>query len=374
MDYWHQKQIIKNIFALNYLSFRALAVLVSVLFIVTLGQFRWLRSSDGGIEHVRYYDYFDNYAALSEIIKGANKPNPIRAGAIELPAVMLQSYGFETVDGHGAIFFRRYKEIFKEIILDQLTTQAAKDSYDNNWYDYLLRNNGPLCLPLLEMLNVRYLLSPSRITYLEAYGCSVVEIWPDRTKLLPRQYNDPLFLYELPNWFPRGYLVSRSVVLPSDNQILSEMRRHSSNDLRQMVFLKEGEFPKRVLSELNNCNDSQAQAAIIKYKPDYIVFKVKTKGPKILVISNNFHSKWEAYIDGIKTEVFRVNHALQGVFINKPGEFRVTLQYHDPLLWFSHAAIPVGVLFQLIGFSLCAPSNWRDSLRIRRRVKEDLPG
>lgn len=70
-------------------------------------------------------------------------------------------------------------------------------------------------------------------------------------------------------------------------------------------------------------------AHIVSYKPQEVIVKTKSDKPKILVLSDNYYSGWEARVDGEKSTILRANYTFKAVALS-PGEHLVKF-YYDPL-------------------------------------------
>ncbi|MDE2803569.1 MAG: hypothetical protein OXN18_00330 [Gemmatimonadota bacterium] len=64
--------------------------------------------------------------------------------------------------------------------------------------------------------------------------------------------------------------------------------------------------------------------------PGHRRLTVRSDGPALLVVSENWFPGWEAEVDGRSTPVHRVNLTLQGVEIPGPGEHSVVLRFTAP--------------------------------------------
>ena len=86
------------------------------------------------------------------------------------------------------------------------------------------------------------------------------------------------------------------------------------------------------------------------FEPDERVLSVRTSGPALLVVSENWFPGWVAEVDGEPADVHRANLTLQAVRIPAAGEHTVALRFTAPTvgraLWISvGAAVAVVLLF-----------------------------
>ena len=84
------------------------------------------------------------------------------------------------------------------------------------------------------------------------------------------------------------------------------------------------------------------------YAPDERALRIRTTGPALLVVSENWFPGWVAEVDGEPADVHRVNLTLQAVRIPAAGDHGVTLRFTAPTvrsaLWISVGAVLVVVL------------------------------
>lgn len=84
------------------------------------------------------------------------------------------------------------------------------------------------------------------------------------------------------------------------------------------------------------------------YEPDERTLRVRTSGPALLVVSENWFPGWVAEVNGEPADVRRANLTLQAVRIPTAGEHTVTMRFTAPsvrsALWISLAAAAVVLL------------------------------
>jgi len=288
---------------------------------------------------------------------------------------------------------KSYKEFFREIIRPQLQTEKQSVQFDTYWYNLYLRDEditpysknkesskGLFNLPLLLMTNTKYIISRYRDPYLESISEKIIEAQSDNLtkpsllknvfkttdkylnkpffkRLIPDKianiqedslfekiYCPKYFVYQLSNYFARGYLASNAVLLESDNAVLSELSVQPIESLKNNVFfLKKDVTTAKILNEKRTLSEDD-RIDLIHYSPDKLIFKGVIASPRILVISNNYHPNWKAIVNGKEQKIYRANHTFQSVFLEKAGNFNVTLIYRDPLLWKIHWLVLIGII------------------------------
>lgn len=394
--YFCKKTIdIKNRGVVSYTKI-LLSIFVISLFLVAIMQFRLIRLPDESVPYRRFFDSHSIFTFLKEKENGT----PFRVGTLSDMPMITQSYGIETVDGRGPIQPKYYKEYFREIIRPQFKTDKDECYFNTYWYQLYLRDprffreysdkkeNGILLnMPLLLMINTKYVVSWSRDSYLDSVSEKVIESKCDslvRPGFMDRFLREisfiikspvlktfvgkdlkeknidslfewvncpTLFIYRLKDAFERGYVAKNAIILPSDGDILNALAKQPIGAFKENVFFSAqdsaalGAFLKKQ-KDFSKNNDYKLR--IKYYSPDRIVFDGVVSFPCILVVTNNYHPNWCATVNGKKTKIYRANHAFQAICIEDIGKFRSVFEYHDPMLWKTHYAIPFGLVLILI--------------------------
>ena len=79
----------------------------------------------------------------------------------------------------------------------------------------------------------------------------------------------------------------------------------------------------------------------ISYGDNYINGTINSENSGILQITTSYSDGWKAYVDGVETEVFRVNKAFIGINVEE-GEHIIEFKYETPYL-------KLGLIFSIIG-------------------------
>lgn len=361
-----------------------------ILFIIMFGQFKITRILK--FENYPYKRFYESQPVFNDLRKEA-EGDPFRVVTTLSFSMVPQSYGLETSESRSPIMPKSYKEFFREIIRPQLQTEKQSVQFDTYWYHLYLRDeditpysknkessNGLFNLPLLLMTNTKYIISRYRDPYLESISKKVIEaqsdnftkpsllknvfktadkylnnpffkrLIPDKVaniqedSLFKKMYCPSYFVYQLSNYFARGYLASNAVLLESDNAVLSELSVQPIESLKNNVFfLKEDVTTAKILNEKRTLSEDD-RIYLIHYSPDKLIFKGVIASPRILVITNNYHPNWKAIVNGKEQKIYRANHTFQSVFLEKAGNFNVTLIYRDPLLWKIHWLVLIGII------------------------------
>lgn len=315
---------------------------------------------------IPYQRFYRNHAELERLASEAGK-EVFRVGSVDSMVFIPQSYGLETVDQRGPLFNKHYKQFFQAIIQPQLDDPKDRKSFQDYWYNLYLtpfhnpsseRSGASWNMPLLLMMNVKYLISGKPITGIEPYGdlVAVDQGQGGLGGLFPRNINRlyqlPLWIYRLREPFPRGFLASQAIILPNSQEVLRQLSRESQENLRQSVWFNAQDVPGETFPQhpvpVSGRGD---RLRLTEYRPDRLVFQGNAVQPVFLVVTNNFDRGWRARLNGAEVPIWRANHAFQAVLINPPGPFQVELNYYDPAVWWLHIGLMAG-LGLIIGSTL----------------------
>jgi hypothetical protein len=162
---------------------------------------------------------------------------------------------------------------------------------------------------VLSMLNVRFLLSPSRI---DALGAPL--------------YQSDGFVYSYPDSLPRAWAVRR-VEPVADFSALT--RRFESDSFRpgETALAYPGQGPSRV-------DYASGRVTLTGRGPGSLRLRVDAEGDAFVVVSETaFPPGWMATVDGRPTPIHRVDHVLMGVEVPVGGH-DVAFAMKDPArLW-----------------------------------------
>ena len=316
-----------------------------------------------------YRRMYENHQELYEIAEEQGSDVFRVACAGVHPAVPL-SYGLETAGQRGALFNKYYKQFIKTVITPQLASPEAEKSFDTYWYEvFLTPFPKKTCaspanwwnMPLLHMLNVKYLISDKPIEGIEEFADLYAETKGTglpfeflRRSRFNRFFTMPLWIYRLREAFPRGYLAGIPVVLEKREEVLQQLAEQTLTDLHNKVFLYAEDVDslnRQKVSAKASDRFTNGSVQIAEYGSDRIIFIGVAGSPCFLVITNNYDPKWSAYVNGKKAPVYRANHAFQTVYIDEAGPFQVVMEYKESTVWWLHVAIFAGLaLFVVCGF------------------------
>ena len=116
--------------------------------------------------------------------------------------------------------------------------------------------------------------------------------------------------YELSDVFPRAWVVKDFINTPANNKKSAELLLDNNfNPLEKAIV--NGESP--ILPQ--GSENSKAEVTEIKNHS----MKIKTSSAGLLVVSDTWYPKWKAKVDGLESNVLRVNNSMRGIISPRAG-------------------------------------------------------
>ncbi len=193
-------------------------------------------------------------------------------------------------------------------------------------------------LPYYSMLGVRYIILPVE---LDLSGGDPLD--------LPLVYNKEVRIYENRDALPRAFVSYSFSVEPSIEEAQKNFRGDRILLDRDPGTIKPLKTAKPV-----------SEAVIKEYGPNRVVLEAVSQGPGILVLSDVYYPGWEAYVDGVKKEIYRVNGIVRGVPIDK-GRHKVVFVYRPA--GFRNGLLLSGLALAITGFMISIGSDKRGPVR-----------
>jgi uncharacterized membrane protein YfhO len=233
---------------------------------------------------------------------------------------------------------RGYDSVFSA---DYARMMSAIGEQDQLRYNRIapLRSAGALDSPLLDMFNLRYVLTEVRIV-------------SPRWRLV--QGSGTARVYENLEVLPRAWLITHESTVTAEDPVAAML----DHDPRFHVIVETDDAPATLGSPVPG---RPVAAEILSYQNNRVTLEVETDAPAWLVLADSFDPGWRAWAmapgsDGQRQalEVHRVNGALRGVLL-EPGHWQVEYRYRPPGLvaglLLSLAASIVLVVLLLMGRS-----------------------
>ncbi|MBI4531665.1 MAG: hypothetical protein HY709_09080, partial [Candidatus Latescibacteria bacterium] len=208
--------------------------------------------------------------------------------------------------------------------------------FTNKRYDEIQKSEHFGTMPILNFLNTKYIVSK------EPLSISGVE------EVLNA---DGMIVYKNSNALPWFFLVGNHRVVSEGKAI--NLLTDPTFDPRTTLLLEED-------PGISSHNDTSPAGRVEKL--DYqeyagsIQLRVDAKRPAFLVVCENYHPKWRAFIDGKETKIYRADHVWKAVRV-EAGIHTVEFRYRSLLAtvcrWvsFSSSITTLGVIAVVAGRS-----------------------
>jgi hypothetical protein len=186
-------------------------------------------------------------------------------------------------------------------------------------------------LPLLDMLNVKYVLTGRPVNL---KGLSWVLDGPGTSKLYQNHYS-----------LPRAFLVHQFEVLKSDQEFARAFHELTF-DPKNTILLEREPTSFVELQKQPTLPNVESAVRVLSYEHNRIVFEVETPEAALLFMSETYYPGWRAYVSGQRTEILRANYTFRAIPLG-PGSHRVELRC-EPLSFRIGVAVSFLTIFLLI--------------------------
>jgi len=124
-----------------------------------------------------------------------------------------------------------------------------------------------------------------------------------------------------------AWFVTELVAVNSRDEEITQLKEL---DTKNKAVINTADFAD--VSPLAFRSDSLATITVLDYMPDRIRYRSQTSAPAAAVFSEMYYAPgWDAYIDGIKTSHFRVNHALRALLVPE-GEHEIEFLFQPEVV------------------------------------------
>ena len=201
------------------------------------------------------------------------------------------SYYMKSIGGYHAAKLRRYQELIEAHIspeMQALITAVGEATGD------MTKVNGDSIYPVLNMLNTKYFIVPLQ--------------------------NGQTVPIENPYTYGNAWMVDRVTYVDNANQELDAL---SHTDLRHEAIAD------RRFSEQLGQSTGQDTLSVVKitaYEPNQLTYDVQSGKGGVVVFSEIYYPGWTATVDGVETELGRVDYVLRALNV-KPGHHTVVLSF-----------------------------------------------
>ncbi len=192
---------------------------------------------------------------------------------------------------------------------------------------FLANTNNISTLPLMRMMNIKYILSPQVINHSE-----LEEVFSDNMQTGSGKY--PIWIYNISDSMSRAWFVD-NVEVVDENDLWANLLNESFDPLK-IAFVSEP------ISEQFN---SIGEITSAEYTPNYIKMVTKNSETGFMVVSEvHYPLRWKANIDGISVNTFETNGIIRGIVV-PAGEHIIEFEYDK-------SVFHKGILISILSFSL----------------------
>jgi hypothetical protein len=239
--------------------------------------------------------------------------------------------GLQSIQGYNAVHLATYDEYIKAL------NGSFHGYHDADIYP------GGLHSPLLDLLNVRYIVVP-RVTQQDQTALRELK------DTHPRVYSDDrVEVLENQDALPRAWIVHSARRTPPKEAL--ELLSTGAVDPRRTALLE------RRPPELAESDDLSAdRTSVAAYEADRIRLKTSTGAPGLLMISEMYYPAWKAYLDGRPVPLYDGDYMLRAVPV-PAGDHTVELRYESPAL---NAGIAISLVFctALVALVVARVRSW----------------
>ncbi len=189
-------------------------------------------------------------------------------------------------------------------------------------------------LNLLSLANTKFILSRIRLVdedlvpimtpRREFYTKDTDRISRNILRLEENFKGKDFFVYENKSYLPRFFIADELHTFDTPATLLDAMSKADAATLKKTAFVQKRHLKGIKSHELNV---TSYNIDIKEYSPDRIKLEIQLTGQGILVVSNVFTPYWRVKINGREGEVFPVDYAFWGVFLD--SDVRDVVFYYD---------------------------------------------
>ncbi len=228
-------------------------------------------------------------------------------------------YGLEGISGADALVSKHYRELLDASPINRIW----------GWFTMVRNQELPELDPLLNILSVEYLMSMRHLVP-TLYDNAVVHS-SDLT-IVQRQGRWPraFFSNEVKCYGTAEELMAMIVQKPSVP--IAAVQRQSTDDCDPPVVPQ-------------NLQPALVGGTQFTLTPNTTGFSISAPSPGVVVLSEAYYPEFhQAFLNGVRIETFRANHAFIGISIEKAGEYKILVRFRPEVWTLSLYLFSVGLL------------------------------
>lgn len=236
-------------------------------------------------------------------------------------------YGFYDIQGSNALLVDKF---------GRLTELIDPNMYIGNKKVISLSSHEALASPMLDLLNVRYILSTHFLPDQPETGVEESSV----NLGMKRVYAGEINLYENLEAMPRAFLVHGAENVGNEAECLRRMGERTVDYRKTALLLDDPPFPLP-----READRVESEVEIVHYGLNDVEIATESDLDGILFLSDLFYPGWKCRVDGEPVKIYRANYVFRGIPL-RAGEHSVRFTYR-PTWWIPGLAVS---LLGLLGF------------------------
>jgi Bacterial membrane protein YfhO/Dolichyl-phosphate-mannose-protein mannosyltransferase len=161
-------------------------------------------------------------------------------------------------------------------------------------------------------------------------------------------------VYENTKALPRAWFARRATIESSVDALriikTGKMKDGAPFDPSETVLFEKEDFDNREFVPPQIGDPANAEAKVVRYEPQRIELRTRNSQPGFLVLSEIYYRGWEAWIDGRRAPVERVNYLLRGLAV-PAGDHHIEFVFRQSSFLAGAVLSLFGVLLLFVGAS-----------------------
>lgn len=249
-----------------------------------------------------------------------------------------ETLGLESASGYSSMLPWRYVQLL------YIINNGQPYPFKKLRYDPAAAQLVRLDSPLVDMLNIRYLITYERPSpkWLERF--SPPPGLPPHARYEP-SWDPMLRVYENTAVMPRAYVAYQARIANTQAAEASLLAQRDFDPHREFVLgLARGRSGSAdVPPPIENRGRQLGAARIVQHQRHHVVIEAEAAAAGMLILADTYFPGWSATVDGIPQPIWPVNLAQRGVALS-PGPHRIEMVYRDRALIWGSALSLLGLL------------------------------
>ncbi len=251
-------------------------------------------------------------------------------GTASIEANLATQFHLYSTDGYDPLYPARYGRFIYAAkngkILSEFTNDTRSDAVLAPGFGQRDLADNPYRKKIMNVLGVTYVLDRAE------NGGTTITFPPNQFERIAML--EGWNIYKNLHAAPRVFIANDYRVFESDIEFERLFFDPALNPAQTILLEEDPAIPKTPAAS--------GMATILLYEPDAISIRAETNIQSLLFLSDTYYPGWEAYVDNVRTKIYRADFAFRAVTIPK-GEHTVTFIYRP-------ASLLYGTLLTVISF------------------------